>query len=123
MRRIMSVLLLLVASCGPRLDPVVEPSDIQGEEWPVTIPSFRVDCTNGLDVFIVDAQGIGYQIRGGEKSGAEAYGGQVRDLMDIRKRDLSLQELSPGVRLSFAVTRREALSRCVEAGVARFDSY
>ncbi len=114
---------LALAGCGAPFDRRVEPADVVGEAWPLTIEAFDVNCTNGLDVFIVDDGGTGYQIRGGERSGREAFGRPVRDLMEIRKLDPSFQVISPGVRLSFEATRREALSRCVEAGLAGFTEY
>lgn len=111
---------LLLASCGPGFDPVVEPTDVAGEAWPLTVPSVTVDCTNGLDVFIV-ADGVGYQIRGGERTGPEAFDGPVGDLRQIRKLDEDLQTVSPGVMVDMSETRRVALQRCVDAGLARFE--
>lgn len=112
-----------LSSCsGPTLDALVEPDDIPGEEWPFTIPSFQVDCTNGLDVYAVH-DGVAYPLRGGGQSAEGPAGAEVRDLKDIWKLNAALQHLSPGVRQPMELTRREALSRCVEAGQAQFTEF
>lgn len=113
---------LALGGCGEGFDYEVGPEDVVGEEWPLTIPSFTVDCTTGMDVFAV-YEGVGYPLRGGvgQQGRANFKSGTIGETLKVRKLDPKLQALSPGVRLPMDKTRRVALQRCVDAGVASFE--
>ena len=114
-------IMIALAGCGgSRLEARVSPQDVAGEEWPFSIPFFDVDCGNGMDVYIV-YDGIAYAVRG--RGGHAPASLQERDVLDIRKYDPRLAEMSPTARLPMDATRRVALKRCVDAGLAGFVDY
>lgn len=113
---------IIVAACGlaacggAEWDQTIDPSELDGR-WPLSVPSVKIDCDNGLDIWLV-VDDTSYQIRG---SGGVPPTGRRGYFEEIRLKDPALQAVSPGVLLDASELHALALRRCRLAGAAQYE--